>query len=854
MSASGHFFHARQSSEILPEKFVLKPKSSKRSILAERSQSQINKENGEHPTIRLVDPDSSSPTAVYEKTPFPNLPSQVLKPPRTTKHGYTVQNDGAFPSLNARLRDRSPSPKRSSKLFPQLSLKKSNRISSSTTTSNAETLINDPLYSPVSHRFSTEGTLRNTPTPGLQEREERERDRIEALEALEEQAQEGPSTIRPVTASSGTSGSGSTDRAPNSRDSVRSFGYPVADQSIHPAFRQVLAEHRQSRLSDIQSVDTPISGEQSRGASPKIPSSDYSSEHSVSSPNPGRSSSYNVIKYSHSEDSMSVQFPEVRPPTAQSQSAESWTATESDSLPPLSVARKRQHAHSASAAPAFNHGRPLSTIASESEPSSRVHTRNQFSYGSADVLRSVSRNDRPQHRRAITIGSSSYTSHSSGASGNYEAIQSDNEDSQMDLTGFSMMRAESAVPIPLFSSSPSASRAYEMPADTPNKRETTEEGDDTIAELQSHTLRPQRSGYGLNRRRSLSDPPPKSSRSNQTGTEGTDRTSQGSFIFPQWARHFYKGKSQLGSANVSRASLSRSDSQAFSTRSPMRMMPWAHHRRFESGWESYATGDTGFTSNRPGSSWGNSPAQSSHFLPSIFRPQARGRAYTDITADSTHASDEFYDESDSSPSHSRRNSMEITPAPPRHAVHQPSPLGATAAGKTRSKRQRQRQQGNMTRDTTFSRRYPSTALSTIRPYGTPPHLQPSRRVSNRLSAWRAPSFDEALSTLVKTRQNRQIFFFCLGFICPILWMVAAFLPIPPRPMDAHVTEDDLKVEGGRYTVEPRVLEVFDWEQEKKHMKARWWRNLNRVMSVVGVAIIAAIVSLDISDAKSITWD
>ncbi|KAF1353536.1 hypothetical protein BDV97DRAFT_278312, partial [Delphinella strobiligena] len=131
--------------------------------------------------------------------------------------------------------------------------------------------------------------------------------------------------------------------------------------------------------------------------------------------------------------------------------------------------------------------------------------------------------------------------------------------------------------------------------------------------------------------------------------------------------------------------------------------------------------------------------------------------------------------------------------------------------------------------------------------GAPPRLAPSRRLSNRISAWRAPSFDEALSTLLKTRQNRQILFFCLGFICPVLWMVAAFLPIPSRPLDARVsdftrTEDETKTEMGRtqYSVQ---MNMFDWEQEKRYLKSRWWRNLNRIMSFVGVGVIVAIVSI-----------
>lgn len=77
-------------------------------------------------------------------------------------------------------------------------------------------------------------------------------------------------------------------------------------------------------------------------------------------------------------------------------------------------------------------------------------------------------------------------------------------------------------------------------------------------------------------------------------------------------------------------------------------------------------------------------------------------------------------------------------------------------------------------------------------------------------------------------------------------MVAAFLPIPPRPADAQVNAnvndlEDLNGKEGRYALGVQ-MEMMDWEHEKRFLKARWWRTLNRIMSVVGVAVIAAIVS------------
>ena len=79
------------------------------------------------------------------------------------------------------------------------------------------------------------------------------------------------------------------------------------------------------------------------------------------------------------------------------------------------------------------------------------------------------------------------------------------------------------------------------------------------------------------------------------------------------------------------------------------------------------------------------------------------------------------------------------------------------------------------------------------------------------------------------------------------------LPIPPRPRDIRVDdflgspemENEPKTDARRVNLSVQ-MDTFDWEQEKKYLKARWWRNLNRVMSFVGVGVIVAIVSIHAS--------
>ncbi|KAH0253089.1 hypothetical protein KCU71_g22756, partial [Aureobasidium melanogenum] len=299
----------------------------------------------------------------------------------------------------------------------------------------------------------------------------------------------------------------------------------------------------------------------------------------------------------------SVQYAQVRPPTAQSQSASSaWSSSEAENLPPLSVAKKRTHMHSASAGVVRMSN--LSTIASESEPSSQSIIR-ELSSSTADIFTSPP-----------VINPSSQSGNC-----NYQTLST--ESSRWELN-----RENSAVPEPLFSSSPrgtqqlsspvithpSSSGIHELPGDFKSEQ------DDTIAELQAHPLRTQRSGL-LSRGRSASDPRPASARSNHTlaTTYNPDRGSQGSSIFPQWAKSFYRGKLHFPHGNESTVSLALSDGQLppHNQAPPaMRMLPWAHHRRWESAGNSLMSMQQSSQGDTPRST---SP-KSSHFLPSIFRP------------------------------------------------------------------------------------------------------------------------------------------------------------------------------------------------------------------------------------------
>lgn len=70
-------------------------------------------------------------------------------------------------------------------------------------------------------------------------------------------------------------------------------------------------------------------------------------------------------------------------------------------------------------------------------------------------------------------------------------------------------------------------------------------------------------------------------------------------------------------------------------------------------------------------------------------------------------------------------------------------------------------------------------------------------------------------------------------------MVAAFLPLPPRAQ-AEMAEDANIGHSSLGHDPSRVMLTLD---EVRYNSARWWRNLNRGMSVVGLILIGAAVAL-----------
>ncbi|ETS75683.1 hypothetical protein PFICI_12627 [Pestalotiopsis fici W106-1] len=121
-----------------------------------------------------------------------------------------------------------------------------------------------------------------------------------------------------------------------------------------------------------------------------------------------------------------------------------------------------------------------------------------------------------------------------------------------------------------------------------------------------------------------------------------------------------------------------------------------------------------------------------------------------------------------------------------------------------------------------------------------PHLEEDRRAQDP-SMWQGPP--KASDTGIFGARNRQVFLFAFGFIFPFAWMVASFLPLPPRS-----TLD--MVERGYSTTQFKIPETPEplakqtrAVDKKRFLSARWWRNMNRIMSVIGLLVIGAIIAL-----------
>lgn len=71
-------------------------------------------------------------------------------------------------------------------------------------------------------------------------------------------------------------------------------------------------------------------------------------------------------------------------------------------------------------------------------------------------------------------------------------------------------------------------------------------------------------------------------------------------------------------------------------------------------------------------------------------------------------------------------------------------------------------------------------------------------------------------------------------------MIAAVLPLPPKPM-LNVREVDYS--SSNLDISNDYDREFGPMDEARYESAKWWRRLNRLMSLVGLLIIATIVGI-----------
>jgi hypothetical protein len=134
----------------------------------------------------------------------------------------------------------------------------------------------------------------------------------------------------------------------------------------------------------------------------------------------------------------------------------------------------------------------------------------------------------------------------------------------------------------------------------------------------------------------------------------------------------------------------------------------------------------------------------------------------------------------------------------------------------------------------------------------------------------------------------QVMAFITGFLLPITWIIAAFVPLPERPHKFEDIEKQVFRESRQQWRESRAqrqsylathsrTQSFrhsrqsresEWDpnsldilarlrlerhhagvEELRYQNARWWRNLNRWMSIVGVVVIVLVVVLAILGTK-----
>lgn len=122
-----------------------------------------------------------------------------------------------------------------------------------------------------------------------------------------------------------------------------------------------------------------------------------------------------------------------------------------------------------------------------------------------------------------------------------------------------------------------------------------------------------------------------------------------------------------------------------------------------------------------------------------------------------------------------------------------------------------------------------------------PHLWHDRTsLGRRRTIFQAPSIDEQAEGKALSRRNAQVLLFTIGFVFPPGWFIASFLPLPQRPDIPSLKGKD---NPNRTQIAEDLEKRLGPIDEARYENARWWRNINRIMSLVGIVIVVAVVSI-----------
>ncbi|KAM0263396.1 hypothetical protein ACHAQJ_001252 [Trichoderma viride] len=126
-----------------------------------------------------------------------------------------------------------------------------------------------------------------------------------------------------------------------------------------------------------------------------------------------------------------------------------------------------------------------------------------------------------------------------------------------------------------------------------------------------------------------------------------------------------------------------------------------------------------------------------------------------------------------------------------------------------------------------------------------PHLRQDRRAS-RYSLWAPPSLADS-AEFGTWQRNLQLVLFLFGFLCPFTWMIGAVLSVPPRP-ERDMTERDYST--GHLDIRMEARQQMHYiNAERLHDRVKWWRSVNRRMSIIGAVIVGLCIILVVVGVK-----